>query len=260
MIRAYLLQLYRLIRTVKNWPMYFLQRFGIVQSPKRYRLRAGTTVILRRSNVDLSALNEVWLDRSYDPNAFGISFDWSSVRSVVDVGGHIGTFTLLAAAEAPDALIVTLEPDPENFRMLAANVTENGLLPRTSMHNAGLGDGTRITLYTFADDRGGNSVYRSGEGGTPVQIDTVPLANLFAQEDIQTCDYLKLDCEGAEYDALYACPEEVLRRIRCIGMEYHHFSNDPTHNADHLERYLASAGFRCVRHKKSMMFAVRATS
>ena len=46
---------------------------------------------------------------------------------VVDVGAHVGIFTLKAAREAEDGLIVAVEPDPGNFRLLVRNIRANGL-------------------------------------------------------------------------------------------------------------------------------------
>ncbi len=241
-----------------NWPVYFLNRFGWTKGNIRYHLWNGITITTRPHRIDGSALNEVWFDRSYDPNAFGIHFDWKNAKKIIDVGGHIGTFTLYAAAKSPDAAIVTLEPEPGNFVMLTTNIATNKLLSRVTPHNMGLGDGQPITLYTFPNDRGGNSVYRSQEGGIPVTIETISLKDIFDRHSIDMCDYVKIDCEGAEYEALYTLPAEYFARIRVIGLEYHHFSTNPTHNADTLQTHLEKHGFTVKRHKKSMMFATHA--
>lgn len=257
MFTTYALLFVRLALTVMNWPIYFLNRFGMTKGNIRYHLWNGMTVETRPYSVDGSALNEVWFDRSYDPNAFGIPFDWKHAKNIIDVGGHIGTFTLFAAAKSPNAQIVTLEPEPGNFVMLTANVVANKLLGRITLHNMGLGDGKPITLFTFPNDRGGNSVYRTQEGGVPVTIETISLRELFDRHSVTVCDYLKIDCEGAEYEALYGLPSAYFGRIRMIGLEYHHFSSEATHNADSLQAHLEKNGFTVKRHKKSMMLAVR---
>jgi len=215
------------------------------------------SITSRRYSIDGSALNKVWLERCYDPQAFSIPFAWSSVRSIVDCGGHIGTFTLFAAQKSPRAKIVTLEPDAANFRMLEKNIAQNSLEKRITPLNIGLGDGKPVTLYTFPQDSGGNSIHRSKEGGIPITIRTISLSEIFRTYGMATCDYLKLDCEGAEYEAIYGCPDDDLARIRCIGLEYHHFSDDPTHCSEYLESFLTKRGFRVFRHRKSMMFAMK---
>lgn len=255
MLSLYTLVLVRLLITVINWPVYFFNRFGWIQETVRYHLWNGMTITSRPYSIDGSALNEVWFERSYDPNAFGIPFDWSSAKHIIDIGGHIGTFTIFAASQAKNALIVTLEPEVSNYAMLTNNITTNALNARITTYKKGLGNDQPITLYTFPGDRGGNSVSRTHDGGIPITIETMSLQTIFDRHHIAVCDYLKIDCEGAEYEALYALPPEYFKRIRMIGLEYHHFSPHPTHNSDHLQRHLEKNGMTVMRHKKSMMLA-----
>ncbi len=257
MLLTYVKLLKELVTQVRNWPVYFLNRFGFLKGNVDYRLRNGMTITTRPYCIDGSALNEVWFDHGYDPNAFGVPFDWSKAKNIIDVGGHIGTFTLFAAAKAPQANIVTLEPEPGNFAVLSGNIAQNGLLSRITPHNMGLGNGQSITLFTFPGDRGGNSVFRTEEGGVPVTIETMSLKDIFEKHHIDICDYAKIDCEGAEYDALYELAAEYFPRIRMIGMEYHHFSSNPSHTPDKLQAHLEKNGFTVKRHKKSMMLAFR---
>lgn len=257
MLRPYFYLLRDLIRTVKNWPLYIVNRLGFFHKHIHYHLRNGLVIISRPGKTDGSALNEVWFDKNYDPTAFGIPFDWEQAQTVVDIGGHIGTFTLFAAYKAKHATIITLEPDPKNREILTQNIFANGLLPRVKVERSALGSGEPITLYTFPEDPGGNSMFRNHEGGVPVTVETITLKGLFDRHNIRVCDYLKIDCEGAEYEALYQLPEEELKHIRMIGLEYHHFSDDPRHTASELQAYLEKHGFQVVRHRKSMMLAVR---
>ncbi len=253
----YLKLLLRLVMTAINWPIYFVNRLGLIKGNVRYYLWNGLIVESGPYAVHGSALNEVWLDRSYDPNAFGVRFDWKNAKNIVDIGSHIGTFTLFAAAKAPSANIFAFEPEPKNFAMLTKNLELNALQGRVTPFNVGVGNGQRMTLYTFPNDNGGNSIYRTNEGGIPVEIETVSLKDIFDRHDIALCDYLKIDCEGAEYEALYALPKEYFSRIRMIGMEYHHFSANPRHTSDTLQKHLEENGFTIKRHKKSMMLAYR---
>ena len=42
-------------------------------------------------------------------------------RTIVDAGANIGLFTLLAKRAAPDARIISIEPDSGNYEMLCRN-------------------------------------------------------------------------------------------------------------------------------------------
>ncbi|MFA5800105.1 MAG: FkbM family methyltransferase [Candidatus Peribacteraceae bacterium] len=249
--------LWKLIRVVRNWPMYLLCRFGLCPGIVRYRLRCGLSLITRSKTNDRGCLVDVWLDHAYDPNHFSIPFDWASARTIVDIGAHIGAFSLYAAWKAQSARVICLEPDQSNFALLKRNIESNALIGRIAAENIGIGNGEEMTLYTFPGDCGGNSLFRSTEGGTPVTIHTLALRELFDRYSISRCDYLKLDCEGAEYEALYSMPKEDLQRVRCIGMEYHHFSLDPAHRPESLIKFLEENGFNVTKHRKSMLIAIR---
>ena len=248
---------FRLVRVVRNWPIYVLQVLGVPDNETVYSLRVGYTLRVREGKSDRGAFHDVWIDQSYNPNMYGLRFNWNTAKNIIDVGGNIGAFTLYAAAASPSARIISLEPETHNLRVLQGNIDRNNLGSRVSAFNVGIGDGRPVTLYTFEGDEGGNSVYRTREGGVPVMIQTISLGDLLRKYEMKTCDFLKLDCEGAEYEALYATPDEDLQRIQCMGIEYHHFSDDPTHRSEYLEQFLTKRGFRVVRHRKSMMFAVR---
>ena len=55
------------------------------------------------------------------------------------------------------------------------------------------------------------------------------------------CDFLKVDCEGCEYDVLLNSDPDVLSRVKRISAETH--SNDKAHTAEELAAFLESNGF-----------------
>jgi len=54
-------------------------------------------------------------------------------------------------------------------------------------------------------------------------------------------DYLKMDCEGAEWDILLNTPAQVLSRIRHIELEFHNIAD--TTDPKMLQAHLGRAGF-----------------
>jgi FkbM family methyltransferase len=68
------------------------------------------------------------------------------------------------------------------------------------------------------------------------------LADAFAMLEVESCDLLKLDCEGAEYSILFDAPPSVLDLVRRIVMEYH--DNMVPHQHDDMVRFLDRHGFQ----------------
>jgi len=63
------------------------------------------------------------------------------IRYVFDGGGNLGLFSLAAAAQLPVEALLIVEPDPENFALLEANLS---CIPNTTRVRAALAakDGT----------------------------------------------------------------------------------------------------------------------
>jgi len=247
----------RLVSTVRNWPVYFSARFGKDRETV-YKLRNGMTVHSRGRSIDGMALNDVWLDHTYEPSEHGIPFDWSVCKTIVDVGGNIGTFALYGAYKAPNARIITVEPEPGNVMMIRRNLEANKLSDRVSVVEAGVGpeEGT-AQLHIAHKNSGGHSLFHYTDKSHPVSIRITPLTSILRQANITSVDFLKLDCEGGEYDALYLLPEDLLKGIRFIAVEYHHFSKDPRHTPDALKTFLEEKGFTVTKPRKSIFFASR---
>jgi FkbM family methyltransferase len=119
-------------------------------------------------------------------------------RVILDIGSHIGTFALVAAAVNPKTSIVAVEADPNNFGLLRDHCAT---YPNVVPVHAAIAD--RAGQMWFCpgqenDGAGRLSVERPADGsGFPVQ--TCSLAELCRQQSIATVDLMKLDVEGFEH-------------------------------------------------------------
>lgn len=138
--------------------------------------------------------------------------------TVVDVGANIGTFTILAARKiGPQGRLVCVEPEPENARLLAANISRNGL--------------TWVSRVEAALDRapGRLKLYRSGNPGMhsllprysrSVEVAVQTLDEVTDRFGLGKIDLLKIDVEGAELGAIAGGPK-TLARSRQVILETH---------------------------------------
>jgi len=124
-----------------------------------------------------------------------------------------------AAKQANRGTVYAYEPHPENFELLQENVRLNGL-HNVRTHQYGVLDGRKdIKLYVDELNNAGHSIYNKAERALTVPC--VSLASIFDDNDLEFCDLLKMDCEGAEYDILFALPTVYFGRIGAVAMEYH---------------------------------------
>jgi hypothetical protein len=76
-------------------------------------------------------------------------------------------------------------------------------------------------LYLSSEDNGKHSLIPSGNSAGSVEVECVTLSQVFKENNIDYVDFLKMDCEGAEYEILKAMEEETGSKIGRIAMEYH---------------------------------------
>jgi FkbM family methyltransferase len=137
----------------------------------------------------------------------------------VDIGAHIGLFSVFASRTLHARRIIGVEPDPANFELLSRNISANNL-ENATLVKAALADETgERRIYTNPSNTGGHSFSPRGASSRPVI--TVSLMELFNSSGVSECSLLKMDCEGAEMEILESAPDELLRIVSAISLEYH---------------------------------------
>jgi FkbM family methyltransferase len=176
-------------------------------------------MILFRSNTwDQNIWNSI-----VESNEYGIINDWP--HNVIDIGGHIGSFSYFISTKKQAKKVIVLEPDPENFSLLQHNLRkqiDNGIVIAL---NAGIGSPhSSLSLFAPIPDNTGGIAYTESPTGN---IRTFTLDNLIDLLDNDPI-LLKLDCEGCEYTALEQCSK--LHRINAIVGEFHVRENKGINN------------------------------
>jgi FkbM family methyltransferase len=203
-----------------------------------YRLRGGLRFKVRRYSSDGSCVVDVTREGEYFKH-FGIF----PGDIVVDIGSNIGSFAVYAAWLQPSARVLAVEPLKANFDLLAENVRLNGLANVETIRSAVMGQAGTITIYHGAGSAEGSSSIHAGGAVDSSRAETVPcIAFADLLEKVPHVDFLKVDCEGAEFDFIPDAPSSSLRKVRKLAMEYHDVREGVTHEV--LVRKLASEGFR----------------
>lgn len=136
---------------------------------------------------------------------------------VLDIGAHIGYYTLLAAHLVGNkGKVYAFEPDPENFELLKKNVTINGY-SNVILVNMALSDKTGDSLLFLNDEnRGDHRIYDSGDNRQSVQITTVRLDDYFKDKKV-SIDFIKMDIQGSEAKAMKGATK-LLKRNKTLKL------------------------------------------
>ena len=185
---------------------------------------------------------EIQVEDTYRLAWFTAGFDAAPV--VVDIGAHIGTFSLALTSMFPDAEVAAFEPAPTTFAFLQRNLAANKCT-RVHAHQLAVSDHGGTIDFT---DNGAGSVLNgiTNPGGTSTTVGAVSLSDALAQAG-PTVDLLKFDAEGAEYDAVLGTPVDALARVRRAVIEYH---DVPGHSWVELREHLSAAGLEVVAQEE----------
>lgn len=225
----------KIIRLVSNWREFLRAKLS-GKHISRLELRNGI-ILDTPKEMDLNFLfHEIWLDEIYGHSGYEIK----GGDIVVDIGGNIGVFAAYAATRSSNVSVYSFEPFPENAKFYLSNMKESGLQNATLQNLAVAGDSGTRTLHV-ANSWGSHSLNRDAEsGGLKVQCTT--LNDIISR--VKRCDYLKVDCEGGEYEIFSAASEETLRAIGKIVCEYH---NNEQGTGEALQEFLKENKFRVDR-------------
>jgi FkbM family methyltransferase len=238
------------IKNIKNWPTYFLDYFGFKKGKMTYRLNNGVKYVVRGGCFDRIAINETWFHKIYTPEDFQIKKE----DVVVDIGAHIGIFSIYASTVA--AKVYSFEPFPENYHFFEENIESNDITNVELIRKAINSKKGKMRL--ILDDFHTHSLVKgSASTGNFIEVETITLEDFIKEQKIEKIDFLKMDCEGSEYEILKNCPESVLNKIEKISMEYHHIDDEKNGNV--MKEILESKGYEVraieVLEKNGLLYA-----
>lgn len=204
-----------------NWLVYPFAYYNLIfKDFIIFKTRTNKIIKIRRDSTDLMALTHVWLIEEYKRPHFEINPN----DIVVDVGAHIGLFTLYASQFCSEGKIYSFEPVKENYELLLENVKSNNLEQVNTFNLAVSNSNSPIKLF-INDDESGHSMFSSSSNS--MIVNSISLQKFFDDNKITHCNFLKLDCEGAEYEIIKNLPSSYLEKIDKMVIEYHMADSHP---------------------------------
>lgn len=209
------------IKVIRNWHSYVFTYLGWIKSEHVIlETRTGFKIKLRVNSTDLMAFTHVWLLREYDKPGFKINSD----DTIIDVGAHIGLFALYASQFCKQGKIFCFEPVKENFDILLANLQLNKLTNVKPFNIAVSQKIGEVKIY-LNDDESGHSMFVPGT--KYITIKSVSLKDIIDSNNLERCDFIKLDCEGVEYEIIDSLPNDYFNKIKKMCIEYHFVDEKP---------------------------------
>lgn len=173
-------------------------------------VRVGRSVALARPGTDdLGILAGV-----HEPRMA----DWFKPRCgelVVDVGAHVGAYTIRAADAG--ARVLAFEPNPSSFRVLSETISRNQWVNVRAFQVA-LGSKSGTAVMSIPSGYETAASLTRAVGGRREEVNVRRLDDMVGLGEGESVDWLKIDAEGYELEVL-AGGAHVLSRTRRLILE-----------------------------------------
>jgi FkbM family methyltransferase len=183
---------------------------------------------LRRGSSDFATFLQVFQEKQYQPvvHVARAVLPEGAVRTVVDAGANIGLATLYFQRQFPDARIIAIEAEPENYAFCRKNLAANGLAATTVLNRGLWRDGTPLAVGAWQDRREWAYTVRPAEGDAEGREDSVmgvTVEALMADYGLESIDILKIDIEGAEHQVFEDAEStrSWLPKVKLAALEIH---------------------------------------
>lgn len=247
----------RYINSIKNlaawmsfWKEYYEAKGSDPGNSFLAKLRSGLNVEV--PHVLISAFDEVFLRDVYK----GGTKDLSYAPVVLDIGANVGYFSLYMFSKYPQAKILAFEPLPVNYKLLEKHKEINSLTNLTIDKRAvhGTEKNIRINFNKDIEYSVGASVINRSSANTALHVQAVSIPDIFDDYNLLICDLLKIDCEGAEYNILFNCPDEFYHKIKNIVIEAHDWAPESEGTINTLAAFLQSKKYAVSLKRNGMLW------
>lgn len=188
--------------------LFLTFKFGNVNQIRLPRIKHP--LYLRPNTSDVPTFNQVFLQNEYDLHV-------SAPKVIIDGGANIGLFAVLMKNKYPEAKIICIEPDQENFSILQANTAAYDDI---YCENCGIWNKETV-LKVFDKYNGGKWQMIVEEDSQHGNVPAITLNTILEKYAIRQVDILKLDIETSEKYVFQENFKSWLPKVKTIVIELH---------------------------------------
>jgi FkbM family methyltransferase len=181
---------------------------------------------------------------------------------VIDAGGGWGDTALyFAHAVGTQGRVFTFEFTPENLEIFDRNLKMNPkLATRIELDQRALWD-VSGKEFDYISQGPGTSLdhTRHHNGGESLRVTTVSIDDLLREKNLAKVDFIKMDVEGAELNALKGAQETICTFKPQLAISVYHKENDLTEIPEYLKTLGAGYEFFLdhftIHNEETVLFA-----
>ncbi len=210
---------------------------------KEIKIFGKTINIFTRNEGDYAIAYELFLDHQYQYCDEVIK---KAENAVIDIGGHLGFFSLYTSLLNEKVPIYAFEPHVGNFEMLKKNLKENRVRNVTAKNVAVSGEIGEVELQISQEDLNHSVTGALEPTGETQAVHATTLEHIFKKNRLEKVELIKIDAEGSEFNILYNTPDDIFKKIENMFIEYHDWT--PEQNHMELREFLLNKGFKVEKY------------
>lgn len=167
-------------------------------------------------NCDATAVKEVLIDEEY---TFLSDFlELTDKPTVIDIGAHIGSFSVWVYHKNKKARFLMVEADPATFEILTSNIARTLPAETYEMINSAAWRDNGVLNFSTESDSMGHKIAQNGN----IQVRGITFQQIIAAacKNKGFVDLMKVDIEGAE-EAFFETAGTDLHKVRNLAIELH---------------------------------------
>lgn len=146
---------------------------------------------------------------------------------VLDCGANVGVFTRGALAKGASK-VIAIEPGPENVECLRRNFKEEILAGRVIVYPKGVWDkDDELELNVDPENSAADSFVIKRTGARTVKVPLTTIDKLTGELGLSKIDFIKMDIEGAEPNALDGAAAILKRDKPRLSISAYHAADHP---------------------------------
>lgn len=176
------------------------------------------------SDADESVFSEIFAEREYKMLEPVIM---KAKSPIIDIGAHVGMFSVYCSVLNPKMQIFAYEPDEDNFAAMKENLQDNNVKNVTAKNVAVGGEIEQRIMYVSNDSHNHSLLSAEAAGdfsGEEKLVNVVTLERILEQNRLASVSLVKMDCEGAEFEILENLSAEAFAVVENFYVECHRYT------------------------------------
>lgn len=167
--------------------------------------------------------------------------------TVIDIGANVGAVSIMLAKKYPFLDIYAYEAHPINYKNLLKNIKTNNVTNIKAFNNAVYSkDGYSIDINLNIDNTGASNSFIDPKEYPDlyekeyafIKVPTISLDTIIKENNIKHIKFLKMDCEGAEFDIFENSKLIDKTPLENVGIEIHLFMEELGKNRNDLVNHI----------------------